>query len=185
MLKQMRTNKRLQLLLGFLMGIFFGFFLQKGQVTRYDVLMGQLLLTDFTVVKVILTAILVGMLGIYPLKWYGLVTFHVKEGSLGSSGIGSLIFGIGFALLGYCPGTAVGAVGQGSLDALLGGIPGIMVGAAIYSVIYPIVRDKFQPLGNFGKITLPELFKVGEKKAVLAVSVLIIFVLSVLELVAF
>lgn len=123
MLKQVHDNKRLQLLLGFLMGIFFGFFLQKGQVTRYDVLMGQLLLTDFTVIKVILSAILVGMLGIYPLKRRGYIELHRKSGSIGSTVIGSLIFGIGFALLGYCPGTAVGAVGQGSLM-LCSGDPG-------------------------------------------------------------
>ncbi len=182
MLQQLHSNKRLQLLLGFLMGIFFGFFLHKGQVTRYDVLMGQLLLTDFTVLKVILTAILVGMLGIYPLKRRGVIKFHLKAGSLGATGIGSLIFGVGFALLGYCPGTAVGAIGQGSVDALCGGIPGIIVGAGIYSVIYPTVRDKIQPLGDFGELTLPELFRMGEKKAVAAMAILILLVFGVLEI---
>src|SRR6056297_2671852 len=110
MLKKLHERRRVQLLLGLSMGIFFGFFLQKGQVTRYDIIMGQLLLTDFTVVKVILTAILVGMLGIYPMKHFGLIRFHPKAGSVGSTVVGSLLFGIGFALLGYCPGTAVGAV---------------------------------------------------------------------------
>ncbi len=185
MFKHIHDNKPLQLLLGFLMGIFFGFFLHKGQVTRYDVLMGQLLLSDFTVIKVILSAILVGMLGIYPLKRRGLITFHIKEGSVGSTGIGSLIFGIGFALLGYCPGTAVGAVGQGSLDALFGGIPGIIVGAAIYSVIYPAVRDNIQPLGSFGEITLPKLFRMGEMKAVMTVAAVILLIFGVLEIVGY
>ncbi|MDY0291758.1 MAG: hypothetical protein RBR02_05425 [Desulfuromonadaceae bacterium] len=75
-------------------GDIFGFFLHKGQVTRFDVLMGQLLLTDFTVVKVILAAILVGMLGIYPLKRRGLIRLHLTSGSLSATGIGSLIFGV-------------------------------------------------------------------------------------------
>lgn len=56
--------------------------------------MGQLLLTDFTVVKVILAAILVGMLGIYPLKRRGLIRLHLTSGSLSATGIGSLIFGV-------------------------------------------------------------------------------------------
>lgn len=182
MLTQLHRQKRLQLLLGFVMGIFFGFFLQKGQVTRYEVIMGQVLLTDFTVVKVILSAILVGMLGIYPLKRLGLVKLHPKAGSLGGTLIGSLIFGVGFSLLGYCPGTAVGAVGQGSLDALFGGVLGILAGTGLYSVIYPAVRDHLLDLGKFGEITLPQLLKWGESKSVLAAAVLILTILGALEM---
>lgn len=74
-------------------------FLQKKQVTEYDVIMGQLLLKNFTVVKVILAAIVVGLIGIYPLKRLGLVQLHPKPGSIGSTVFDSLIFGIGFALL--------------------------------------------------------------------------------------
>ncbi|MDY0291759.1 MAG: hypothetical protein RBR02_05430 [Desulfuromonadaceae bacterium] len=84
--------------------------------------------------------------------------------------------------MGYCPGTAVGAIGQGSLDALFGRIPGIIAGAGIYSVIYPTVRDKIQPLGDFGELTLPELFRAGGKKAVIAVTILILLVFGVLEI---
>ncbi len=53
------------LLWGLVFGIAFGFLLQKGGATKYDVIIGQLLLTDFTVVKIMLSAVLVGMIGIH------------------------------------------------------------------------------------------------------------------------
>jgi hypothetical protein len=57
-----------QLKLGLLFGIVFGFLLQKGGMVKYEVLMGQFFLTDFTVIKVMLTAIIVGMIGIFSLR---------------------------------------------------------------------------------------------------------------------
>lgn len=59
-----------QLVLGLSFGINFGFLLQKGGVAKYDVLLGALLLTDFTVMKIMLAAILVGMVGIFGcMRW--------------------------------------------------------------------------------------------------------------------
>jgi len=62
MLKILHENTNLQLSIGLLTGILFGFLLQKGGVTKYDVIIGQLLLTDFTVVKIMLSAVITGML---------------------------------------------------------------------------------------------------------------------------
>lgn len=56
------------------------------------------------------------------------------------------------------------------------------MGAAIYSIIYPTVRDKIQPLGDFGEITLPELLKIGEMKAVMTVAVLILVTFGILDM---
>ena len=101
-----------KLMLGLITGIIFGFLLQKGGVTEYKVLIGQLLLKDFTVIKIIITAIITGMIGIYFMNDKGYVNLHPKPGSLGSVIIGGLLFGVGFGLLGYCPGTVAGAVGR-------------------------------------------------------------------------
>jgi Na+/H+-dicarboxylate symporter len=125
----------LQKIIGLIIGICFGFCLQKGGVTSYDTIIGQLLLTDFTVVKVMVTAIIVGMIGIHLMKSLGMIEFHTFKGSLGSSVIGGLIFGIGFGLLGYCPGTVAGAIGQGQIDALLGGAVGILIGTGFSHII--------------------------------------------------
>jgi hypothetical protein len=79
-LEQIRSNSRIQIVLGLISGIVFGFLLQKGGVTRYEVIIGQLLLTDFTVVKMMLSAVIVGMIGIYAMKAAGLVHLHCKAG---------------------------------------------------------------------------------------------------------
>jgi hypothetical protein len=109
LLEKVRNNRPAQLLIGFVIGIFFGFFLQKGHVTTYEAIFGQLLLKDFTVLKVMLTAIVSGMVGVYALRAIGLLSLNIKPGSWGTSGIGGLIFGVGLAILGYCPGTSAGA----------------------------------------------------------------------------
>ncbi|OGQ13317.1 MAG: YeeE/YedE family protein [Deltaproteobacteria bacterium RBG_19FT_COMBO_46_12] len=161
MFKTLHAKKDVQLVIGLLIGILFGFFLQKGGVTRYDVIIGQLLLRDFTVVKVMLTAVVVGKIGVHLLKSLGRAELHPKPGSLGSTVIGGLLFGIGFGILGYCPGTMVGAVGQGSLDALFGGIVGLLIGVGLFSEIYPALEKKILFKGDFGDLTFPRLFKVN------------------------
>ena len=181
MLRALHENTRVQLILGLLMGICFGFLLQKGQVTKYDVLIGQLLLKDFMVVKVMLSAVVTGMIGIYILKGFGLVRLHPKPGSIGSSVIGSLIFGVGFGLLGYCPGTAAGAVGQGSLDALFGGVTGLLFGSGVFAALYPRVSVSFLNKGDFGKITLPELLGVDTWLLIVSLSASVIGIFLLLE----
>jgi uncharacterized membrane protein YedE/YeeE len=109
------------------------------------------------VAKVMLSAVVSGMLGIYLLRIPGLVRLHRKSGLVGSTVIGGLIFGVGFALLGYCPGTLAGAAGQGSLDALLGGAAGMLLGTGVYSVLYPRLEPRILNIGDFGKLTLPQL----------------------------
>jgi len=166
---------------GFLAGILFGFLLQKGGVTKYDVLIGQLLLTDFTVVKVMLTAIVTGMVGVHLLHNLGVVSLHPKPGSLGMTLIGGLIFGVGFAVLGYCPGTVVGAVGEGSLDALFGGVVGILIGAGLFALFFPKLDAAILNHGYFGEITWPQLFKVNPWVIIFPLAVAIVALLFWIE----
>ncbi|MFH0966864.1 MAG: YeeE/YedE thiosulfate transporter family protein, partial [Methanobacteriota archaeon] len=121
MFEKLHRNQHAQLVLGLLLGIGFGFLLQKGNVTSYDVIIGQLLLTDFTVLKLMLSAVIVGMIGLHIMKHLGWIEFHTFKGSVGSTVIGGCIFGLGFAILGLCPGTLAGAIGTGQMDALFGG----------------------------------------------------------------
>ncbi len=181
MLKALHENKGTQLLIGFVLGIGFGFLLQKGGVTRYDVIIGQLPLQDFTVLKVMLTAVVVGKIGIHFLRGIGMAQLHPKPGSMGSTLIGSLIFGAGFAILGYCPGTMVGAVGQGFLDALFGGIPGMLLGAGLFAALYPRLESRILSRGSFGELTLPQLLKVNHWWVIVIVAVMIIVLLALLE----
>ncbi|MFZ1898525.1 DUF6691 family protein [Methanoregula sp.] len=180
-LEEIRSNNRVQLALGLLSGIAFGFLLQKGGVTNYATILGQLLLTDFTVVKVMLSAILVGMLGIYALKAAGLVRLHTKPGSVGATVIGGLIFGAGFALLGYCPGTAAAATGTGALDALVG-MAGIVLGAGLFARLYPALDRTILNRGTFPEGIIPEIIGVRPGIVVAVVAVLIAGILYALAM---
>ncbi len=158
MFDSLHTNRRLQLKLGLTMGIVVGVLLQKAGLTRYDVIIGQLLFKDWTVVKVLLSAIIVGTLGVHWLKSLGLIRLQPKPASIGTSVVGGIIFGVGFALLGYCPGTLSGAIGQGALDALTGGLPGILLGAGVFAHFYPTINAYILRKGDIKATTFPEVF---------------------------
>jgi uncharacterized protein len=181
MLKRLHKNGQAQLLIGLLLGIAFGFLLQKGGVTDYDVIIGQLLLQDFTVIKVMLTAAITGMLGVYLLRSLGWVRLHPKTGSVGSTIIGGLIFGVGFAVLGYCPGTIMGAIGQGYLDALFGGLLGVLIGSTLFATLYPTLRRTVLKKGDFGAVTLPEVLGVNAWLVVIPAAALLIALLVWIE----
>jgi len=165
------------LLFGLGFGILFGFLLHKGGATKYDVIVGQLLLTDFAVLKIMLSAVVTGMIGIYLMKSLGWIKLSIKSGSVGMNVIGALIFGVGFAVLGYCPGTIAGAVGNGYLDAIVGGLAGILLGTWIFAVMYPKLKDGILKKGDFGDITFPRLLKVNDWVVVVPVAALIILLL--------
>lgn len=149
-----------QLILGAFFGVLFGFLLQKGGVAKYHILIGTLLLEDFTVVKVMLTAIIVGSVGIFSLHALGLVKLHVKPTRYAANIIGGLLFGVGFALMGYCPGTGAAALGQGNLDAL-SAIIGLMVGSYLFAEVSGRLEKTVMKWGDRGKLMLPELVKVS------------------------
>jgi len=150
-------------------------------VTDYDVIIGQLLLADFTVLKAMLSAVVTGTLGVHLLRSLGLVRLHPKPGSLGTSVVGGLIFGVGFAVLGYCPGTVTGAVGQGFLDALFGGVAGTLLGAGLFAAVYPKLQKPILSKGDFGAVTLPELLKVNAWAVVVPVAILLTALLLWME----
>ena len=181
MLTGLHEKKNLQLTLGLLIGIIFGFLLQKGGVTDYNVIIGQLLLTDFTVVKIMLAASITGMLGVHLLRSLGLAQLHPKPGSFGASVIGGLLFGIGFGILGYCPGTVAGAVGEGALDALFGGVIGMLIGAGVFAALYPKLQQTILSKGDFGELTLPTLFKVNAWILVIPVATALTALLWLME----
>jgi len=148
------------LIYGIVTGILFGFLLQKGHVLRYDKQVGALRLMDMTIFKFMLSAIIVAAIGIYLLKDLGLIQLSMKSTSIGAQVVGGILFGIGWGLLGYCPGTAAGALGEGRLDGLWG-ILGMLLGGGLYASAYPFMKDSIIPLGNFGKISLPQVLGVN------------------------
>jgi hypothetical protein len=148
------------LLYGLATGILFGILLQRSEVIRYDRQLGALRLKDFTILKFMLSAVAVAMVGTYILKDMGLAKLSIKPMILGAVIPGGILFGIGWALLGYCPGTSAGALGEGRLDAFWG-ILGMLAGAGLYAEAYPVLKRTLLAWGDFGKITIPEVLGVN------------------------
>ncbi|MEZ4600911.1 MAG: DUF6691 family protein [Syntrophotaleaceae bacterium] len=161
------------LIWGLVTGILFGFLLQKGRVLRYDKQLGALRLIDMTIVKFMLSAILVGMVGIYLLNDLGLLALKHKSAVLGSNIIGGLIFGVGWGLVGYCPGTSLGALGEGRWDSIWA-ILGMLFGAGVFAEFYPGLKRTVMSWGDFGKISLPEMLGVNHWIIIAVMFVLVI-----------
>ena len=148
------------LIYGLITGIAFGFLLQKGRVLRYDKQLSALLLKDLTIIKFMLSSVLVGMVGVYLLVDLELAKLSIKSTILGGNITGGLIFGVGWGLLGYCPGTSAGALGEGRWDAVWG-ILGMVGGAAIYAEVFPALKSTVLTWGDFGKITIPQILGIN------------------------
>jgi len=160
-----------ELVYGLITGMLFGFLLQKGRVLRYDKQIGALRLMDMTIVKFMLSSVLVAMVGVYLLKDLGVAKLSIKPTVLGGNIIGGLLFGVGWGLFGYCPGTAVGALGEGRWDTLWG-LLGMLTGAAVFAEFYPILKTSVLKWGDYGKVTLPQILGVNHWM------VIIVFVLG-------
>ena len=141
------------LIYGLITGILFGFLLQKAHVLRYEKQLGAMRLMDFTIVKFMLSTVIVAMIGTYLLLDLGMIELKIKATSLGANISGGLIFGIGWALVGYCPGTGAGAIGEGRWDAAVG-LLGMLLGAAVYAEVFPVLKTSVLTWGNLGKVTL-------------------------------
>jgi uncharacterized membrane protein YedE/YeeE len=146
-----------KLALGLLTGIVFGFLLQKGRAAKYHVIVGQFLLKDWTVVKIMLTAVLVGSVGVYALVQTGWASLHIRPALLGGVLVGGVCFGIGIVVFGYCPGTSVAACGEGRRDAMVG-VLGMLFGAGLFVALFSTLQSVIKGLGDLGKITVPEAF---------------------------
>jgi len=141
-------------------GFLFGFLLQKARVIRYDKQVGALLLKDMTIVKFVLSAVLVAMVGIRILHVLDIAKPLILPVTLGANILGGLIFGIGWGLLGYCPGTSLGALGEGRHDAFWG-IMGMIAGAGLYAEIFPKTDKTILSWGKMGSVTIPQILGVS------------------------
>lgn len=141
--------------LGVLFGFAFGFLLQRGRVADANVIINQFRLRDFTVIKVMLTAIIVGGIGVVLLHQGGLAAYHIKPANLLGVGLGAVLFGIGMAVSGYCPGTGLAALGTGSVHALVT-ILGMVLGAILYALSFDWIKAKIFSVAALGPVRLPD-----------------------------
>lgn len=169
-----------KLLTAVVFGLAFGFLLQKGGVAKYNVLIGQLLLQDFTVVKIMVSAIIVGMVGIFTFNHFAKVNLHLKPTRIGAQSIGGVLFGTGFALLAYCPGTGAAALGQGSWDVIFG-ILGLIAGSYLFAELSGWLKETVETWGDKGKMTIPDILHVPRLPFAYLIALLLTIGLYVLQ----
>jgi len=150
----------MKLVYGLITGLLFGYFMQRSRVIRYDAQVGAMRLIDMTIVKFMMAAAVTASIGVYLLHDLRLVELSVKSTMIGANVIGGLIFGVGWALLGYCPGTAVGALGEGRWDSIWG-ILGMILGGGVFAAVFPAIKRTIWQWGAYGKITLADVLHVN------------------------
>ncbi len=138
-------------LLIFFFGFLFGSILQYSRLNRYNTISGMAMLNNFTMAKAIAVAIGIGMILVNVEIGLGLASYHIKPLLLVGIISGGLIFGIGMAVLGYCPGTLPISMGEGSLDALTGFF-GALAGGIVYTIFVPSIKNILGP--DLGQIAL-------------------------------
>lgn len=146
----------LAILAPLLMGAAFGLLLQRGRVTSCDVIENQFRLKDFTVLKVMGTAIVVGGIGVLALVDAGAAKYAVKDANMLAVALGAGLFGIGMVVFGYCPGTALAAIATGSVHALVGAF-GMIAGAIVYALTFDWLKANVLNVWALGKVRLPDL----------------------------
>lgn len=150
------------LILAFAIGIGFGFALERGGFGSAKILAAQFYFTNMRVLKVMFTAIVTAMLGVYFLSVIGfmdLSLIYIGDTYILPQVVGGLVLGIGFVVGGYCPGTSVVSVSTGKIDGLVYLI-GIAVGIFVFGEMFPLIKT-FYTSTDMGSLTLPQYFNMS------------------------
>jgi hypothetical protein len=150
------------LLTALLIGFAFGFALERGGFGNARKLAAQFYLYDMTVFKVMFSAILTAMSGLYAfqaLGWADLGQIWINPTFLGAQLVAGFLLGVGFILSGLCPGTGFVSLASGKLDALVA-IGGIFAGTLLFGLgleVWPWLQGLYLEPGT-GRVLLPDLF---------------------------
>ncbi|MGE5809555.1 MAG: DUF6691 family protein [Nitrospirota bacterium] len=151
-------SENMNLVMALVLGLFFGFFLERGGLGNPHRLTGVFYLTDFAVPKAMFTAILVAATGLCllsDLKLLDMSRVWIVPTFFWPQLAGGALFGLGFLVSGYCPGTAMAGFASGRLDALVTMV-GVGAGTLLFAAVYPWI-EPFYTTGDMGQVTLPEL----------------------------
>jgi uncharacterized membrane protein YedE/YeeE len=172
------------LVAGLLIGVGFGWFLERSGMGSAPKLAGQFYLRDLTVFKVMFTAIVMAMLGVFWLGWLGVVDvarIYVPETFIYPQLIGGLVFGAGFVMGGLCPGTSCVAASTGRIDGMMV-VLGMLLGVLGTGISFRAIESLYNS-GARGSFTLPQLLGIPYGVVAFAVVVLAITGFKVAEVV--
>jgi len=161
------------LVLAVLIGIGFGFFLERAGFGSARKLVAQFYLTDLAVFKVMFTAIVTALIGVTCLSrigWLDLSLVYLVPTFWAAQAVGGLLLGVGFVVGGYCPGTSVVSAATGRIDGLVF-VLGLVAGTLAFALAFPALEGLYVA-GDLGEKTLPEAFGVSWGSVVLAVVLL-------------
>lgn len=155
-------NEEIGLVIAVLIGVGFGFFLERAGFGNGRKLAAQFYGYDLTVFKVMFSAIVTAMLGLFYLSWIGYVDLslvYVSPTYLLPQILGGLLLGVGFAIGGYCPGTSCVSAATGRYDGFVYLI-GIIFGIFVFGEMFSVMESLYSAT-PMGSITLPQLFGVS------------------------
>jgi uncharacterized membrane protein YedE/YeeE len=158
------------LLFAVIIGIGFGFFLEQAGFGSGVKLAQQFYFTDLTVFKVMFTAIVTAMQGLFWLSWFGVLDLslvHVLPTFLVPQLVGGLVFGVGFVMGGYCPGTCCVASVTGKMDGWIH-LLGMFAGIFLFGELFPLIGDWYSSTPK-GDITLSQVFNLSHGTMVLLI----------------
>jgi uncharacterized membrane protein YedE/YeeE len=161
------------LLFALIIGIFFGFFLERGGLGNATKLVGQFYLYDMTVFKMMFTAIVTAMLGLFWLSYFGFIDLslvYIIPTYIVPQIVGGFIFGVGFVMGGLCPGTSCVSLTTGRIDSIVL-IIGMVFGIFVFGESFPLIKD-FYYSTSIGDATFPGLLNISYGTLVFVVSVL-------------
>lgn len=140
------------------LGVLFGWSLHKAGLTHYARIVNVYRFRDMTVMRFMLSALLVGAVAIQIGVGLGLTASPpIPPTSVLANVVGGVVFGIGMASAGYCPGTIVAEAGEGRLDAWIAGLSGLVVGAIVFGLLQPSIMPSLTRVGAFGRVTFASL----------------------------
>jgi uncharacterized membrane protein YedE/YeeE len=163
-------GERGALIVALAIGIAFGWFLERSGMGSARKLAGQFYLRDLTVFKVMFTAIVTAMLGVFWLEWIGFLDLsrvYVPETWILPQLAGGIVFGLGFAMAGLCPGTSCVSAATGRIDGLAV-VVGMFAGVLGTGLLFRSLQSFYDSTPR-GAFTLSDLFSVSEGVVVFAV----------------
>jgi hypothetical protein len=164
------------LIVAFLIGIGFGFFLERAGFGSAKKLVSQFYLNDLAVFKVMFTAIVTAMLGVTYLSWAGFLDLslvYLVPTYWVAQVVGGLLLGVGFVVGGYCPGTSIVATATGKIDGLVF-VLGFGAGTLAFALAFPLVKGLYTA-GDLGTKTLPQVLGIPYGILVFGVVIMAVF----------
>jgi hypothetical protein len=160
------------------MGIVFGFALEKSRVFEPGMIVGQMQLRNFIMLKVFLTAVATGAVALAALHGFGFIKLQPKAALYAADVVGGLVLGAGIALAGACPGTTLAQIGVGYRDAIFT-LAGGLCGAVAFSYAQPWLDKAL--IGSGPKLIFTDLVGIPYWQGALGLAAVLIVALFLME----